>query len=136
MAPFEAQALKAEEQFMQVSLSNRFQEFKADFNKDDMEAPLLEPGIKETSVPVRLVIAPKDEFCSLTQGYRIYKELGGEVNITKVDSEAKHDYFLMNIIKPEMLTILRDELTDTEFSSALAVSATSAIIAAIAALSF
>lgn len=133
----EGQPLKSEEQFMQVAISNRFQEFKLDFNEDDMIAPLLEPGIKENSVPVRLVAAQKDKLCDLTQAYRIYKELGGEVNFTKVDDvESDHQYFLNYIIKPEMLAILRDELTDTEFSSAFAVTATSAIIAAITAMSF
>ena len=42
----------------------------------------------------------------------------------------------MNMQKPEFLAMLRDELTDTEFSSAFAVSAASAIIATITALSF
>ena len=121
---------------MQVAISNRFQEFITDFNKDNKESPLLEPGIKEATLPIRLVVAPKDLTCTLTQGYRIYKEYGGEVNFTKVGSEADHEYFLSSMDTPDFLTMIRDELTDTEFSSAFAVSATSAIIAAIAALSF
>lgn len=106
------------------------------FTEENNESSLIKPGIKESTLPVRLVVAPKDETCSLTSAYRIFKELGGQVNLTKVDSEATHSYFLRAMIKPELLVVLRDELTDTEFSSAFALSATTAIVAAITAMSF
>lgn len=123
-------------QFMQVAISNRFQEYMTDFSAENKKSPLLEPGIKEATLPIRLVVAPKDLTCTLTQGYRIYKEYGGEVNFTKVGPDADHEYFLSSMDTPEFLTMIRDELTDTEFSSAFAVSAASAIIATITAMSF
>ena len=64
------------------------------------------------------------------------KEYGGEVNISKTGADTGHEYFMISMQKPEFLTMLRDELTDTEFSSAFALSAASAIIATITALSF
>ena len=81
-------------------------------------------------------MAPKDVACTLTQSWRILKEYGGEVNHTRLGPDADHEYFFFGMQKPEMLTMLRDELTDAEFSSAIAVSAASAIIATITALSF
>jgi len=101
-----------------------------------MKQPLLEPGIKEASLPIRLVVAPKDLTCTLTQAYRIMKEYGGEVNFTRTGADTAHEYFAFALQQPEMLAMLQDELTDTEFSSAFAVSAASAIIATITALSF
>ena len=64
------------------------------------------------------------------------KEYGGEVNISKTGADTGHEYFMISMQQPEFLTMLRDELTDTEFSSAFALSAASAIIATITALSF
>ena len=64
------------------------------------------------------------------------KEYGGEVNITKTGADTDHGYFMVSMQQPEFLEMLRDELTDTEFSSAFALSAASAIIATITALSF
>ena len=58
-----------------------------------MEQPLLEPGIGEASLPIRLVVLPKDLTCTLSQAHRIAKEYGGAVNLTKVGTEAGHGYF-------------------------------------------
>ena len=63
-------------------------------------------------------------------------EYGGEVNFTRIGADVGHSYFASAMQQPEFLAMLRDELTDTEFSSAFAFSATSAIIATITALSF
>ena len=64
--PFKGLPVKSLKQFYQVAISNRFQQFVEDFNKDTIEQPLLEPGIKEAKLPIRLVVAPKDLTCTLT----------------------------------------------------------------------
>ena len=64
------------------------------------------------------------------------KEYGGEVNFTRTGADDKHEYFMFAMQQPDMLALLRDELTDSEFSSAFAISAASALIATITALSF
>jgi len=58
------------------------------------------------------------------------------LNFTKTGAETGHEYFAFGLQQPEMLAMLRDELTNTEFSSAFAISAASSIIAVITALSF
>ena len=91
--PFKGLPVKSLKQFYQVAISNRFQQFVEDFNEDTIEQPLLEPGIKEASLPIRLVVLPKDLTCPLSQAHRIAKEYGGAVNLTKVGTEAGHGYF-------------------------------------------
>ena len=42
------------------------------------------------------------------------------MNITEVGTEAGHVYFGYAMQQPEILAMLRDELTNTDYSSALA----------------
>ena len=129
--------VKSFAQWYQVNISNRFQEYIVDFKEGNTESPLIEPGIKEATVPLRFVVAPKDLTCTLTQAYRVYKEYGGEVNIAKLyDPEAGHESFIMAMDKPEFLAQLRTELTSTEYSAGVAMSATSAMAAILTAMSF
>ena len=118
--PLKGLPVKSFKQFYQVAISNRFQQFVEDFNKETIEQPLLEPGIGEASLPIRLVVLPKDLTCTLTQAHRIAKEYGGESNVTEVGTEAGHAYFAFALQQPDLLAMLRDELTNTDFSSALA----------------
>ena len=96
--------VKSFAQMYQVNIANRFQEYIPDFNEDNLESPLIEPGIKEATVPLRFIVAPKDGTCTLTQAYRVMKEYGGKVNISKLyDPEAGHESFIMVMDKPEFL---------------------------------
>ena len=66
------------------------------------------------------------------------KELGSDkINYREIaDSEANHSHIFVNIASAEILSMLREELTATEYSSAFAISASASIISAIAAISF
>lgn len=70
------------------------------------------------------------------------RELGGDkVNYYELeDPEATHEYFFLGAGSPELLRVLRNELEsetyDNMLDSAFALTATSAVIAAITAISF
>ena len=131
---------------------NRFQEFIEDFGPDNKVSALLTPGLGQATVPIRMVQAPKDELCVPEKTKKIMRELGGDkVNYTVIDDpEATHEYISMNMGNPEVLKLLRDELEsetydnklnlatvdDNMLDSAFALTATSAVVAAITAMSF
>ena len=131
---------------------NRFQEFIEDFGPDNKESALLTPGLGQATVPIRMVQAPKDELCVPEKTKKIMRELGGDkVNYTVIDDpEATHEYISMNMGNPDVLKLLRDELEsetydnklnlatidDNILDSAFALTATSAVVAAITAMSF
>merc|ERR1719458_1313997 len=99
-----------------------------------------------------MVQAPKDELCVPEKTKKIMRELGGDkVNYTVIDDpEATHEYISMNMGNPEVLKLLRDELEsetydnklnlatidDNMLDSAFALTAPSAVVAAITAMSF
>ena len=89
-----------------------------------------------------MVQSLKDTLCPPEKTKKIIRELGGDkVNYFEVpDPEATHEYVFMGAGNPDMLKILRDELESETYEnmldSAFALTATSAVIAAITALSF
>ena len=143
MNDFSTMPLKASENFGQIAASgDRFQEYVEDFGPDNKESALLSPGLGQATVPVRMVQSLKDTLCPPEKTKQIIRELGGDkVNYFEVpDPEATHEYVFTGAGNPDMLKILRDELESETYEnmldSAFALTATSAVIATITALSF
>jgi len=57
-------SVKCQEQFLQISISNRFQEYIAGYNASNMVSELVKPGLGAINkVPIQMVVAPNDFVC-------------------------------------------------------------------------
>lgn len=86
-----------------------------------------------------MVTAAKDTECLVSDMDKYKDEIGSAVKVYEAapDAEADHSWFLFAMATAEMMDILKSNLEyGVNMDSAFAITATSAVAAALAALSF
>ena len=113
----------------------RFQELMSDFSETNKEGTLVSPGLGDIEVPVQMVPGVKDTSCLLDTAAMLRAEMGDKVVSYTEMPEWGHMEFQTAIATPEYLQMIESQLA-VQFDSAIAISASSAILAAFAAMSF